>query len=106
MSLYITPEKIIAVYALEQWWPVKENSFHTDAYEYIEENAFGNDKNLIVGLGTEEEGFTGCRWTEEFTGSQISMNISQIKAWKTVGPDGAGRSTMETVNELAKGQLF
>ena len=105
MSLYITPEKIIAVYALDQWWPVKENSFFTDAYEYIEESAFGVDKNLIVGLGTEEEGFTGCRWIEEFTGAEISMNISQIKAWKTVGKNGES-ARMTAVNELTNGQLF
>jgi hypothetical protein len=104
MSLGICTNRIVAVYALNQWHSVKKGSFVIDAYELIDDPYSWEYKEhltcYLLGLAYPEIrhfnqggadggttfrnplGSDGCQWVDEATGHITFMSLLEIKAWR------------------------
>ena len=82
MSLAITPDNIVAVYAFGEWYEMKKGSFVIDAYEIVE-HFYDPPQIMFLGKHYPEEmnGYNGARWTTT-QGATISMALCEIKAYK------------------------
>jgi len=82
MSLAITPDNLVAVYAFDKWYEMKKGSFVVDAYEIVERYY---EPPQIMTLGDhypeKVKGFNGARWTTP-EGDTISMALCEIKAYR------------------------
>lgn len=97
MSLAISTDDLIAVYALGQWYKVARGSFIIDSYELMEDcygyvnsynmgNIYEKRENEIYRadhyLSSDPTGMTGCSWVEEGTKVRVAMSLVEIKAFK------------------------
>ena len=86
MSIAIDPERIIAVYALGEWQPVRKGSFYIDAYEIVEdgfiENEPGAQMHTLGDYYPDMPGYNGACWLDPIKGYRVSMSLAEIKAYQ------------------------
>ena len=77
MSLYIKTDKIKRVLLIDGWHIIVDNSFYTDAYEFMSQGE--EEYEIEVGGGQVKEiSNTGAGWTEE--GHEDFCPLPEIKA--------------------------